>query len=329
MIRGSSRVMNAQSPLRLYLLGSFRVERDAQTLHLPSRQVESLLAYLVLFLEPHSHEKLAALFWSDSRDGLAYRSLRAALAAIRKELGDDVLVADRETVRINPGFPLWVDAREIANYELQTADSEIENYPGDLLADFDDDWILPERERLRALYEQIKQMPSENSAARNTNVPIPLTSFIGRAKEVATIQELFAKTRLLTLTGSGGCGKTRLAIQVASELANVKRFKNGVTWVEFAPLSDASLVPQAIAQSLGVSQIASQSLDETLIDYLRGKQLLLSLDNCEHLVAACAQIVDTLLRACPDLKILTTSREAMNLAGEITYRVPSLALPDL
>ncbi|HZO91340.1 MAG TPA: tetratricopeptide repeat protein [Chthonomonadaceae bacterium] len=161
---------------------------------------------------------------------------------------------------------------------------------------------------------------------RNTNLPIQSTSFIGREREMAQLKELLASTRLLTLTGTGGCGKTRLALQVAAEV--VEDYPDGVWLVELAALSDPSLVVQTVAAVLGLREEPGRSLTETLTDYLQSKSLLLLLDNCEHLVEACARLADTLLRSCPQLKILATSRETLNVASETTYRVPSLLQPD-
>jgi hypothetical protein len=120
-------MMRRDSRYHLYLLGTFHIESDAASIRLPTRKVESLFAFLALFPEPHPREKLAALFWGDVTDEQARTSLRTALAAIRKELGDDILIADRETVQINPEFPLWVDAREIFDLRFSIADLEIEN----------------------------------------------------------------------------------------------------------------------------------------------------------------------------------------------------------
>ena len=156
------------------------------------------------------------------------------------------------------------------------------------------------------------------------NLPIQLTSFIGREKEIAEVKALLSKTRLLTLTGSGGCGKTRLALQVAAEV--LEEYLDGVWLVELAALSDPTLVPQAVAQALNLREEPGKSLTQSLIDTLKSQRALLVLDNCEHLLAACAQLVDTLLRACPQVKVLASSREGLNVAGELTYRVPSLSL---
>ncbi len=158
------------------------------------------------------------------------------------------------------------------------------------------------------------------------NLPIQLTSFIGREKEMAEIKQLLLTARLLTLTGSGGTGKTRLSLQVAAEVLD--DFANGVWLVELASLSDPVLVPQTVASVLGVREEPNRPLLTTLTGYLCAKHLLLILDNCEHLIEVCAQLADALLHACPKLHILASSREALGIAGETTFNVPSLSLPD-
>ena len=158
------------------------------------------------------------------------------------------------------------------------------------------------------------------------NLPLQLTSFIGREREMAEVKRLLSTTRLLTLTGSGGAGKTRLALQVTAEL--LEEFNDGVWQVELASLSDPSLVPQVVASVLNVREQPDQSILATVSDYLQRRDLLLVLDNAEHLVAACAHLADDLLRACPRLRILVTSRERLGIAGETVWRVPSLPLPD-
>jgi predicted ATPase/class 3 adenylate cyclase len=169
--------------------------------------------------------------------------------------------------------------------------------------------------------------PPRSLEAFAHNLPAQLTSFVGRKKEIADVKRLLGTTRLLTLTGSGGCGKTRLALQVAAEV--LEEYPHGVWLVELAALSDPGLVPQTVATALGVREEPGRPLIQTLIDYLRPKSLLLVLDNCEHLLAACARLAESLLRACTALRILASSREGVNIGGEIIYRVPSLSLPDL
>jgi predicted ATPase/DNA-binding SARP family transcriptional activator len=162
--------------------------------------------------------------------------------------------------------------------------------------------------------------------AKLFNLPSTLTSFIGRQRELADVERLLATTHLLTLTGAGGCGKTRLALQFATQRANT--FHDGVGFVELTSLNDAALVPQSVAKALGVQETPRQPLTETLSNYLERKHLLLILDNCEHLRTAIGQLVETLLLAAPNLKILATSRESFSLAGETTYLVPSLSMPE-
>ena len=163
------------------------------------------------------------------------------------------------------------------------------------------------------------------SKAPHSNLPAQLTSFIGRERDIVEVKRLLARTRLLTLTGAGGCGKTRLAQEVGAGL--LSRFSDGVWWVEMAVLSDPELVPQAVATALGLREQPGRSLLESLVGYLRAKSVLLLLDNCEHLLSTCAQLSVTLLGSCATLRILATSRQALNATGEAKWRVPSLSLP--
>ena len=160
----------------------------------------------------------------------------------------------------------------------------------------------------------------------SSNIPVPLTSFIGREKELKEIARLLSSSRLLTLTGPGGVGKTRLAIQTAHD--SVKKFKDGVFWVGLVGLSDENLIPQEIAQSLNLRQVPNVPLIEVLKTNLKSKDILLVIDNCEHLIRACALYAEQLLATCPKLKILATSIEALGLFNETIWQVPSLPLPE-
>ncbi len=155
------------------------------------------------------------------------------------------------------------------------------------------------------------------------NLPIQLTSFIGREVEIAEIQGLLNTSRLVTLTGSGGTGKTRLSQEVGAQL--LADFPHGVWLVELAPLSDPAQVIPALAQVFGLQEVASNPLANLVTDHLRAKKLLLLLDNCEHLIETCALLADQLLHQCAGLKILASSREGLGIAGEAAYRIPSLA----
>jgi len=160
------------------------------------------------------------------------------------------------------------------------------------------------------------------------NLPRQLTSFVGREHEMVDVKSLLGKSFLLTLTGTGGSGKTRLAFQVAADV--VDDYSDGVWLAEIAPLSDPSLVSPSVAAAVGVrEELGGRPLRDKLLEFLRPKSVLLLLDNCEHLLAACADLAVSLLQACPSLRILATSQEPLHVDGEVTYHVPSLSLPDL
>jgi predicted ATPase/DNA-binding SARP family transcriptional activator/DNA-binding CsgD family transcriptional regulator len=173
-------------------------------------------------------------------------------------------------------------------------------------------------------------LPAEPPEAGRHNLSGSLTSFVGREREKEEVRRLLGTARLLTLTGTGGSGKTRLVREVAREVARdlAGLYPDGAWFVELAPLSDPDLIPQAIAEVLEVRERPEQPLTETLVETLREKRLLLVLDNCEHLVEAAAHLSETLLRSCPHLKILATSREVLGTPGEVTWLTPSLSGPD-
>ncbi len=158
------------------------------------------------------------------------------------------------------------------------------------------------------------------------NLPLQLTSFLGRTREIADIKAYLRESRLLTLTGAGGAGKTRLALQIGADVLD--EYRDGVWVAELAPVSDAAVVAQTLAAALNLREQPGRAVEATLIDYLQPRHLLLVWDNCEHLVAACASLAEKLLRTCPKLHLLATSREGLGIAGELTYRVPSLGVPD-
>jgi predicted ATPase/DNA-binding CsgD family transcriptional regulator len=169
-------------------------------------------------------------------------------------------------------------------------------------------------------------MAGRASGSRPGNLPAELTSFVGRRRELAEVKRLLSTTRLLTLTGAGGAGKTRLALRAAAELA--RTLPDGAWLVSLAPIDDPLLLTQAVFDALGLQDVSARWSLSALSDYLQGKRMLLVLDNCEHLLDAAAGLAWTLLRSCPELRIMATSRQALGMAGEVRLRVPPLSLPE-
>jgi predicted ATPase/class 3 adenylate cyclase len=176
----------------------------------------------------------------------------------------------------------------------------------------------------------IEGLPSEFAPlasldARPNNLPLQLTPLVGRESDVDEVKGLVAKHRLVTLLGSGGVGKTRLALQSAADLLD--RYPDGVWFVDLAPISDPELVSSVVAQTLGITQAQDRRVDETIPEWLKRKHLLLILDNCEHLLDVGARLAEAIMRSCPDVSILTTSRQALGIDGEVVHRLPSLSVP--
>jgi predicted ATPase/class 3 adenylate cyclase len=175
--------------------------------------------------------------------------------------------------------------------------------------------------------------PLSSLEARPNNLPMQLTSFVGRERELAGLRQQLVSSRLVTLVGIGGCGKTRLALQAAADA--VERYPDGVWLVELAPLSEPSLVEQQLATVLGIREDAGtgepsgRTLIDRLVGYLAPRRTLVLLDNCEHLVEACAALAARVVGACPELTVLATSREPLGVAGEVTFAVPPLAVDPL
>lgn len=217
--------------------------------------------------------------------------------------GGQVLIS-QTTAGLLRNLPDGVSLRDMGEHQLKSLRAPLRLYQlvaADLAQDFPP-------------IQSLNQSPN--------NLPAQLTSFIGREKEVGEITSALGSARLVTLTGSGGTGKSRLSQEVGIQL--LASFPHGVWLVELAPLSDESQIIPALAQVFGLQELPLNPLAKLVDDYLRDKQLLLILDNCEHLIAACAQLADHLLRQDAGLKILASSREALGIAGEIAYRTPSL-----
>ncbi|MEX1007956.1 MAG: NB-ARC domain-containing protein, partial [Acidimicrobiia bacterium] len=176
--------------------------------------------------------------------------------------------------------------------------------------------IHPELTREFAPLRSIESFP--------TNLPLQTTSFVGREEDMADVIDALDGARVVTLTGVGGVGKTRLAIQVAAEL--LPRFRDGAWLVELGPLTDPAGLPDVIAAALAIQPRQGMSMAESIVDALRAKELLVVFDNCEHLIGAAARTVDAIVRACPGVRVLATSRKGLGLRGERQMTVPSLDL---
>ena len=272
---------------------------DLARLHLAREEKDAAIETLqkLVMEEPaleEAHAQLMQLYSKTGRRYYALRQYQQLREALRRQLDTD------------PSQPVQRLYRDI---QAGRFSSEGEQLPA----------RAPERKKGAIIHN--------TSASRQSNLPHALTSFIGREQEMGEIGRLLARTRLMTLTGAGGSGKTRLALQAAEALSEA--FADGVCLVELAAVSDPSLVSQTIATALNVHEAADAPLPDGLLEALRSKHMLLVLDNCEHLVEACASLTHTLLQACPRLHMLVTSRQALGFMGEVAWRVPSLSVPDL
>jgi predicted ATPase/DNA-binding SARP family transcriptional activator len=435
-----------QIQLHIKLLGGFHLMDEQGVVAIDSPIQQSFLTLLLLHRDtPQSRQSISFCLWPDSSEAQAQANLRTLLVRLRR-----VWPKVEQFIEITPRTLQWKSkhdfsldvaefedaARPVENpgmdIDIKTARPDLERavhlYRGDLLPACYDDWIMPERERLRQIFVRAIQKLIEllekqhdfagaisqinfllkldpldettyqaamrlhalrgdqagvvrsfeictavlrqelnvepGSATReifqsllrvkapaivaipapalNHNLSFSFTSFIGREREISAVKHLLFPppssepisegreqpigiSRLVTLSGVGGSGKTRLALQVAFEC--LPECSAGVWWVALAPLSDPALVARAIAAVFGVQEQADRPLIETLSSALGSRQLLLVLDNCEHLVGECARIAAHLLSACPNLKILTTSQELLGMSGETVYPVPALSLP--
>jgi predicted ATPase/DNA-binding SARP family transcriptional activator len=425
------------SILRVQLLGDFEVRyQDVLLNGFDAPRLQSLLAYLLLHHDaPQSRKHLAFLLWQDSSEKQAHNNLRNLVYLLRKALPDvdRFLAADTQTLQWRADAPFSLDVDEFVkratdagrqtaqvvappvpdSHRAQQLATAVNLYRGDLMPACYDEWLLPERERLRELYvdtlaqlialsEEIREIQNAIGYARRllqadplsedayrklmslyaesgdranvvrvyqtcvavlqreldtepsattrelferlrrqekiveraitprvqtkSNLPMPLTSFIGRARELAEIRAQLERARLVTLTGVGGGGKTRLAIQAAHEIAN--DFSDGAWFVDLAPLTDAAEVPSACAAVFGLREHVDTGIRESFFEYARDRSLLLVLDNCEHLHDACAVFARDLLQHAPRVSIIATSREPLNVLGEALIVVPPLSLPD-
>jgi predicted ATPase/DNA-binding SARP family transcriptional activator len=277
---------------------------------LPERQAHEQ-AFLSLL------ERLAAREQSEGKPMAAVRHLRRSLAAdpFAESVHCSLMQALADAGDFASAKQHYRDLRQQLHRELNAE-------PSTVTSELFKHIQQQARSQVRSLSSSTQaSLPSETIGY----LPRPVSRFIGRENAVNTLKGYLQDTRLLTLTGTGGVGKTRLAIQVAQEV--IANFPEGVWFVDLSSLFDAKVVPQSIATVLGVREQPDKTLLTSLGDYLQQKHLLLILDNCEHLLDASAVVIDALLQRCASLQVLTTSRQPLGLTGEATWQVPSLALP--
>jgi predicted ATPase/class 3 adenylate cyclase len=221
--------------------------------------------------------------------------------------GGQVVLSEATATLIETALPAGARPRDLGEYRLKD---------------------LPRPEHLFQL--DIEGLPQEFPALksldlRRNNLPLQMTPFVGRTSELADARSRLAESRLVTLLGPGGMGKTRLAIELAGNV--LEEYADGVWMLELAPLSDPDLIASSLLTVVGLREEPGRTPLQTLTDHLASRQVLLVLDNCEHLVEACARLTSALLRACPKLRVLATSREALGVPGEVAWRIPSMAAP--
>lgn len=237
-----------------------------------------------------------------------YTTLASTQRVMSVAYGGQILVTQTTQDLLQNDLPEAVSLRDIGEHRLKDLRAPLRLYQ----------LVAPDLPHEFPALKSLDAFPN--------NLPVQLTSFIGRETEIAEIKALLNTARLVTLTGSGGTGKTRLALQVAAEVLHT--FPQGIWLIELAPLSDALQIIPAMAHVFGLQEQPFVPFAALVTDYLRDKHVLLLLDNCEHLIQACARLADDLLHQCAGLVILASSREALGIAGETVYPTPSLASVD-
>jgi predicted ATPase len=298
------------------------------------RKARELVKLLALAPGHRLHREQAMdVLWGDRSPGAAANNLnqavhvaRGVLGAGSIEVGNELIVLLAE-IDVDRFEAVAGDARRMGTPAAYRAALSL--YGGELLPENRyDDWAAGRREELAELYGELRDgLGAVPAADRLHLLPAEVSSFVGRGRELSELGVLLAGTRLLTLCGTGGAGKTRLAVELARGAESA--YSDGSALVELASVADSALVPEVVAAALDVSALPGRSLTETLADFLAPRTVLLVADNCEHVLGAASALVSTLLRAAPRLTIVVTSREPLRLPGEVVFRVPSLAIPVL
>jgi predicted ATPase/transcriptional regulator with XRE-family HTH domain len=266
-----------------------------------------------------SHYRLRDGFTGAARIGHALRDFRLAAELTQEELAERAGLSPRSISGLERGEGPFPRSSSVALLVRALGLEGADRAGFEALAV----GLRPRRPASRTVSTGAHVHPVYTQARHN--VPRALNSFVGRERDVEEVSQLVTTSPLVTLVGVGGVGKTRLACELACRQADV--FADGVALVELGEVTDASVVPGAIAAALGIQASGARDMTAVLVDFLRHKHLLLVLDNCEHLLDACASLVRLLLRACPDLHVLATSRQSVGMTGEIVWLVHPLEVP--
>ncbi|MGZ4354172.1 MAG: ATP-binding protein [Gaiellaceae bacterium] len=297
------------------------------------KKARELVKLLALAPDHRLHrEQVMDVLWRDRDPAAAANNLHQAVHVARRaldpaaiEVRDEVLflAADVDVDRLELAA---ADARRTGTPAAYRAALAI--YGGELLPENRyDDWAADRRDELAELVAELgEELAALGPADGLRGLPTDASSFVGRGRELAELGALLGRTRLLTLTGTAGVGKTRLALELAR--AAETSYPGGAALVELAAVADPRLVPDAVAAALDVRALPGQDIADALADFLTPRMLLLVVDNCEHLLGPSAALADALLRSAPGLAVLATSREALRIPGEVVFRVPSLDIPD-
>jgi predicted ATPase len=319
------------------LLGGFAASVDGEPVAdtvWRLKKARELIKLLALAPNHRLHrEQVMDVLWRDRPPDAAANNLHQAIYVARRALGAEAIVVRDGVLELDAVVD--VDRLEEAATEARRAGTAgayraaLGRYAGELLPENRyDDWATERREELEdladALAGELDRVGPEPERVRR--LPAETGLFVGRERELAELRQLLRDTRLLTLAGPGGVGKTRLALALGREAEPHQ--PDGAALVELAPVADPSLVPDAVAAALDLSALPGQDLTEAIEDFLAPRSMLLVLDNCEHVLAACEHVADALLRSAPDLCLVATSREPLRVAGEVVFRVPSLDIPD-
>ncbi|HEY0414895.1 MAG TPA: AAA family ATPase, partial [Gaiellaceae bacterium] len=316
------------------LLGGFAARLDGAAVEPNAwrlRKARDLVKLLALAPRHRLHrEQVMDALWPDRGPGSAANNLNQAVHAARRALGHDAILLRDEVLSLEAEVD--VDRFEAAAAGAVRAGSAaacraaLALYPGELLPENRyDDWAEARRARAAELAARLDEAAAGAAPSERFEVPASTSSFVGRRHELEELSSLLERTRLLTLAGTGGAGKTRLALELARR---TQAHAAGAAFVELAPVREQRHVGQALADALDVRALPGQDPLDAAVEFLRTRSLLLVLDNCEHVLGAAAVASERVLRDAPSVSIVVTSREPLRLAAEFVFRVPSLDLPD-